>query len=124
MRRTVGLGGYAAVAFVSYVSFGVLTCSCSSFPVSLTPFLCLSLFLFLCLSLFLALSRPQLFACLLFHFFLFSPAVFISLFLYLSLFFSFDALRYPFFTSISLFSARSFFHYYISFLVQKHSRYV
>lgn len=106
MRRTVGLGGYAAVAFVSYVSFGVLTCSCSSFSISLT--LSISPFY----SLFLAHSYS--FACLLFHFFLFFSflAVFISFFLSHSFFF--DAFRYPFsFTSISFFSARSFFHYYI-----------
>ena len=115
MRRTIGLGGYAAVAFVSYVSFGVLTCSCSSFPVSLTLFLCL--YFSFSLSFFLALSRPRLFGRLLalslFPFFLLSCCLYLSLSLSLTLFF-FDALCYP----ISLFSARSFFHYYISLLVQ------
>ena len=104
MRRTVVLGGYAAVAFVSYVSFGVLTCSCSSFPVSLS------------LSLSFSLPFPRSFspsvirslACsFTFSFFLLSCCLYLSFFLSHSF-----SLSIPFVILLSI-STRSPFHYYI-----------
>lgn len=73
------------MAFVSYVSFGVLTCSCSSFPASLPLFLSLAYSLV--------------------HSFAFSFCSFLAVSI------SLDALRYPFYSCLPFVHYLS--HYYI-----------